>query len=388
MKMKNYKILMLATIVILVTVCTFPTATHSLEKPECKVVFEASVPDKDGMFIISLSIHNATFNTFQFGLKYNKNAIMPVSRLGKETSDFRKFASLSDDAVTLSSIGTNLDIASGLIEFAGYVSPGKSIVTDGLTKVSGYVATGVDGLDIYEFLFKKIGTGESAFSIASKSSGLPYSKSLPEGVGIFNNGEALSSTIELNLSSLMEPGSTVTPSKPNEAQIMTKKERLRQTIALQIGNYGATYDGALTYIDSENREVTPYIDKNNRTMVPVRFIVEQLGASVYWDEKEKEIKIVSGNNTIVMAVDSTSYKINNIIKHMDTAPVIKRGWDRTMVPIRFVTEALGKAVEWDAKNSLVFITELDVPWQLNREIEQEVTDSILFVISSQNRNIV
>jgi len=381
--MKTFKILTLAIIIALVTINVLPADVYSLGDPECKVVFDASEPDEDGVFTVSMSIHNAKFNTFQFGLKYNKNAISPVNSLGQPVSTFEKFASLSNEARPLSSIGTYLDVSSGLIEFAGYVSPGKSIATDGMIEVSGYVVTGSGGLEIYTFHFKKNNTEEVGLNIATKSSGLPYSKSLPEGAGIFNDGENLSFTIEVNLPSSFGSESTMNPFMPEAPQAMTKQERLQKTIALQIGNYGAAANGVLIPVDSDNKNVRPYIDENNRTMVPVRFIAEQLGASVYWNKEDKKVTIVSGSKTVVMTVGSKSYIINDLPKNMDTEPVIIKGWDRTMVPIRFVTEALGMAIEWDSKNLLVLITELDVPWQLNRQVEKEATDSILLVISPE-----
>ena len=89
-----------------------------------------------------------------------------------------------------------------------------------------------------------------------------------------------------------------------------------------------------------------------------------------------------------MSIGSTQYSLNGENKYMDTAPTIKTGWNRTMVPIRFVAEALGKSVEWDKANKLVFITPVNKPWELEREGEKEATNSILMVISPLIRDFI
>lgn len=76
---------------------------------------------------------------------------------------------------------------------------------------------------------------------------------------------------------------------------------------------------------------------NNRTMVPLRFIAENLGAEVQWFEKTRTAEIKLGGKTLRLVADE-------IIPGMDTAPVIKGG--RILVPLRFVTESFGARVTW------------------------------------------
>ena len=92
----------------------------------------------------------------------------------------------------------------------------------------------------------------------------------------------------------------------------------------------------------------PYFDENNRTMIPVRFVSEKLGANVTWDgqkqaaiiEKDKiRIEITIGNDTLKVTEDRAFRTVK-----MDTVAVAKSG--RTYIPIRFVAEALGAYVDY------------------------------------------
>ncbi|AOY75873.1 stalk domain-containing protein [Clostridium formicaceticum] len=78
---------------------------------------------------------------------------------------------------------------------------------------------------------------------------------------------------------------------------------------------------------------------NDRTMVPLRFIAEAMTAEVKWDGEEKKVTIIdqSQNKTLTLYVDQ-------IHPELDTPPVIING--RTMVPIRYIAEQLGAYVLW------------------------------------------
>jgi len=384
--MKHFK----SFFIVFLVVCLVGTSlgTVSAQTQVASASFVASEPDSQGNFTLSLNIYNAKFNTFQFVLRYDKATAIPVDSTGNETVSFFNFAEKARESNAFNIIGSSVDNAKGLIDFTGYLSPGSTIKTDNLASVNGYANIGSSGLKIFEFKFKKTGTANAIISIAEQSATKPYSTFLPEGAVLLDAGESIPMSVQFDLPSSVGSSSSVTPTKQEEQVVITKQERLRKTIALQIGNYGAAAEGALIHIDSENKNVMPYIDENDRTMVPVRFIAEQLGAKVEWNETEEKITITSGANTITMTVGSRTYTINGISALMDTAPVIRSGWNRTMVPIRFVTEALGMAVQWDSEHSMVFITEPDAPWQLERQAEKDAIDSILLVISPGMRDFI
>ena len=101
-------------------------------------------------------------------------------------------------------------------------------------------------------------------------------------------------------------------------------------------------------------DVQPFIDENGRTLIPVRFVSETLGAKVEWDDKQKLATISKGSVNIKIRINDRNLVIDGMIKSMDTKAIIKEG--RTLVPIRYVAEALGGIVEWKADIRTVVIT--------------------------------
>ncbi len=96
-----------------------------------------------------------------------------------------------------------------------------------------------------------------------------------------------------------------------------------------------------------NFDVAPIID-NGRTMVPLRAIFEKMGATVSWDDATKTASAVKGDTTVVVAIGSASPTINGALKVIDVPAKIING--RTIAPMRFVCEAFGGTVSWDADN--------------------------------------
>lgn len=104
----------------------------------------------------------------------------------------------------------------------------------------------------------------------------------------------------------------------------------------------------ITSLDQE-----PYIDSNNRTMVPIR-LVEKLGANVYWDDATRTISINKDQKVVKLTINSRIAYINDKEHLMDTQAVISSK-NRTMVPLRFVAEAFDEEVYWDSKERIVVI---------------------------------
>jgi len=102
-------------------------------------------------------------------------------------------------------------------------------------------------------------------------------------------------------------------------------------------------------------EVTPYIDENNRTMVPVRFIIEALGANVDWNDNKQLVTIDANGNTITLTIGDNKLYLNGEVIQMDTVAVLES--ERTYVPVRFIAEALGMDVGWDDVTMAVSLKE-------------------------------
>lgn len=104
----------------------------------------------------------------------------------------------------------------------------------------------------------------------------------------------------------------------------------------------------------QNYEVAPIL-ANGRVMVPMRAIFENLGAEVFWDDVSNIVTASKNDNTVVFKIGDNYAFINKVKKEMDTPAIIING--RTMVPIRFVSEALGIPVYWDEQEQKVSIGE-------------------------------
>jgi len=107
-------------------------------------------------------------------------------------------------------------------------------------------------------------------------------------------------------------------------------------------------NGAIIEFDAK-----PYID-NGRTMVPIRFISEALGAKVDWNGTYKLVTITLDDVRIEQKIGKPVAIVNDQEVNFDVPATIKN--DRTMVPVRFVSEALGANVVWEELTRTVVIT--------------------------------
>ncbi len=100
---------------------------------------------------------------------------------------------------------------------------------------------------------------------------------------------------------------------------------------------------------------------NGRTMIPVRGVLEELGATVDWKSDTKEVFVKKEGTEVILKIGEVNLKImysgesEYKQKTIDQAPVIKEG--RTLVPIRFIAEELGYKVGWDAYDRTVTVTD-------------------------------
>lgn len=83
---------------------------------------------------------------------------------------------------------------------------------------------------------------------------------------------------------------------------------------------------------------------NDRTLVPMRDIFEALNASVEWNDTSKTVTATKDNTKIVLTIGNTTASKNNESIALDVPPQLIN--DRTMIPLRFVGEALGAKVQW------------------------------------------
>ena len=112
-------------------------------------------------------------------------------------------------------------------------------------------------------------------------------------------------------------------------------------IVMQIGNKTVNAYGKAIASDA-----APLII-NNRTMVPIRIVTETLGGEAFWNEDTQTVTLTIDGKTITM-------QIGIVLEKYGVAPIIID--NRTYVPIRFVAEGLGAAVDWNENAQEIVIT--------------------------------
>ena len=93
---------------------------------------------------------------------------------------------------------------------------------------------------------------------------------------------------------------------------------------------------------------------NGSTMVPMRAIFDALGAAIAWDGDTSTITATRGATVVILTVDSRIATVNGNAVELNEPAVVING--RALVPIRFVSDALGAAVGWDGSTRTVSIT--------------------------------
>ena len=93
---------------------------------------------------------------------------------------------------------------------------------------------------------------------------------------------------------------------------------------------------------------------NGTTMVPVREIFEAVGATVMWDGATKTVTGIKGGTIVKLALKSKSASVNGVPLNLRVAPLIRN--NKTLVPARFVAESLEAVVAWDNSTKTVIIT--------------------------------
>lgn len=117
------------------------------------------------------------------------------------------------------------------------------------------------------------------------------------------------------------------------------------------GDFKINVNGSRLYVD-----VAP-VTKNSRMFVPLRGVIERLGYTPEWDEENQIITITYKDIKIVMKIGDKLMFVNGTEKYMDVAPFLHNG--RTLVPLRFVAENMNMWVDWVPEANLAALTEPD-----------------------------
>ncbi|HOO96437.1 MAG TPA: stalk domain-containing protein [Caldisericia bacterium] len=179
------------------------------------------------------------------------------------------------------------------------------------------------------------GNGTLSGSIESSAAWL-----VPSQTQFTGNTVSVDLKCDINLLPAWVTSNAIVTIKTNggNVEINCNATRVGNKITLQINSPKGTINGQSVSVDPP-----PTILQGN-TVVPLRFIGEALGATVEWYAPEKRVTYKLGDREVILWVGVREAKVNGQIMSMNISPTIINS--RTVVPLRFIGEALGATVEW------------------------------------------
>ena len=132
-----------------------------------------------------------------------------------------------------------------------------------------------------------------------------------------------------------------------------------------------------------NLDTAPVII-NGRTLVPARSVFEHLGANVTWNDRFQIVTIALDEKEIELAIDIKRAKINRENVPLEVAPEIIN--NRTMIPLRFVGEALNMNVDWNSNQRLITMSTLSNIKEINLSKDTQAKTAIFNINSSKQPN--
>ncbi len=123
---------------------------------------------------------------------------------------------------------------------------------------------------------------------------------------------------------------------------------LSGAINFTVGRKSYTADG-----QSFDMDVSPFIS-NCRTLVPVRYLADALGAQTTWDATTQKVTITRGSTTVELCIGSTTLTTNGEVSQMDVVAISTNG--RAYLPARYAAEAFGFNVSWDAASQTIILS--------------------------------
>lgn len=125
-----------------------------------------------------------------------------------------------------------------------------------------------------------------------------------------------------------------------------------------MGTAAIAADGEKVTVNLDGTEVyfpdaQPFIDARSRTLVPIRFVSEAMGARVDWENDTRTVVIKKDKDTVRYTIGEMKGYLNDEIRVFDTYGILKE--DRTFVPLRFISEMLSCDVDWNDETRTVTI---------------------------------
>ncbi len=112
----------------------------------------------------------------------------------------------------------------------------------------------------------------------------------------------------------------------------------------------------LVYVKGRRPQMdVPPVIREGRTLIPFRALAQGLKAEVSWDPETKTVTVVKGDVTVVLTLGETTAYVNGEPVELGVPATLVN--NRTMVPLRFIAQALRANVDWDAENEMVIVTD-------------------------------
>ena len=354
---------------------------------KAKVVFDVSAPDAEGFFTVDITLYNATYKGIVSTISYDPEVVAPVNKDTKEvTTDLVEALSCPTVAKDLETGEEIADwqsfkgskMSDGLIGFFTVIN-NKVALPNSIVSAKYHALADENGLSIAQITMKKLSDEPVEFSLASD-------KGVTAGMMVVNSYGMQDCTVEFKYadgktdSADITGVKDITTSDKTEGSDMTTRKQLRaeNVIFLQINNYGTVGNGTLKWVDKDNKDVRPYI-KDDRTMIPLRYIAEELKCKVEYVAETQEILIENGRTKLIFQIGSTTYTNDGLKKTMDVAPEIVQ--DRTFVPLRAVSEALNCDVQWLAAQRMVIVSPANYPWNAENDVEKQLMSEIMLMLT-------
>lgn len=170
------------------------------------------------------------------------------------------------------------------------------------------------------------------------------------------------------------PKLMVAQGEAGDPEVVLQK-RLGEAVVLYTGSPLALVKNVENQIDKENAEVCPFT-KEGRVLVPLRFLAENLEAQIKWEEQTGVVTLSTGQKTVKFIPGQDKMQVNDREVKMECPPEIVEG--RTFVPVRAISEALGKKVFYD--RGLIILGEKENPF--NQETEKSLLDTLIAKVNN------
>ncbi|OPX92641.1 MAG: hypothetical protein A4E53_00369 [Pelotomaculum sp. PtaB.Bin104] len=201
-------------------------------------------------------------------------------------------------------------------------------------------------------------SGTKASTIKVSDIKVTVDRTVPEGpVSLKVQGTAVNECTKV-ATGVIDPSDTAlfpnsdTAFKVKAATVVTPAPGTTKSKAVfKIGDSKFTLNGV-----EQTMDAAPYL-KNDRTYLPIRFVAKAVGvpeSNIIWNGDEQTVVLIKDSTVVKLTIGSTTMTINGTPVTMDVAPeIVDPG--RTMLPVRWVSQALGCDISWDDATQTVTI---------------------------------